>query len=340
MQIEYSDTKLAGINYIQAPLVSIIVVNYNGMAHLQECLNALSAQHYPAFEVLVVDNGSTDGSPAYIAANYPEVRYITSGSNLGYSGAVNLALNYASGTYIAVLNMDAMVEPDWLGPLVAFLEMHSEVGAVTPKIVLYHQPDRINALGQNVHVTALGFNRAFNRPDQPDATAPIKVSGLHGAAFVLRKSLLEQMGGMNEACFLYHEDVDLSWMVQLMGYDIYCLPTAVVRHKYTLKMDPQKLYFLERNRLTMLLSNVRWTTLLLLAPLLALTECMMLAYCLRRGRSYIVAKARSLKWAWHRREQIVRRRAQVQSLRRRSDWQMIANLRLSYEWDQLLKLGR
>src|SRR3954452_4327952 len=178
MQIEYSDTKLAGINYIQAPLVSIIVVNYNGMAHLPECLNALSAQHYPAFEVLVVDNGSTDGSPAYIAANYPEVRYITSGSNLGYSGAVNLALNYASGTYIAVLNMDAMVEPDWLGPLVAFLEMHSEVGAVTPKIVLYHQPDRINALGQNVHVTALGFNRAFNRPDQPDATAPIKVSGL------------------------------------------------------------------------------------------------------------------------------------------------------------------
>ena len=340
MQIEHADIKLAGMHYTPAPLVSIIVVNYNGMAHLEECLGALAAQHYPAFEVLVVDNGSTDGSPAYIAENYPRVRYIASESNLGYSGAVNLALNYAHGTYVAVLNMDAMVEPDWLEPLIAFLETHPQAGAVTPKIVLYHQPDRINALGQNVHVTALGFNRAFNRPDQPGATAPIKVSGLHGAAFVLRKSLLEQMGGMNEACFLYHEDVDLSWMVQLMGYDIYCLPTAVVRHKYTLKMDPQKLYFLERNRLTMLLSNVRWTTLLLLAPLLALTECMMLAYCLRRGRSYIVAKARSLGWAWRRREQIARRRAQVQSLRRRSDWQMITNLRLAYEWDQLLKLGR
>ena len=325
---------------VGVPLVSIIVVNYNGMAHLPECLDALAAQRYPAFEVLVVDNASTDGSPAYIAANYPEVCSIVSESNLGYSAAVNLALNSARGSYIAVLNMDAMVEPDWLHPLIAFLEAHPEVGAVTPKIVLYHQPDRINALGQNVHVTALGFNRAYNRPDQPHATAPIKVSGLHGAAFVLRKSLLDQMGGMNEACFLYHEDVDLSWMVQLMGYDIYCLPEAVVRHKYTLKMDAQKLYFLERNRLTMLLSNVRWTTLVVIAPLLALTECMMLAYCLRRGRSFIAAKVRSLGWAWRRREQIIRRRAQVQALRRRSDWQMIANLRLAYEWDQLITLGR
>jgi GT2 family glycosyltransferase len=341
-QIEHTNIKLARITSLStgAPLVSIIVVNYNGMVHLPECLDALTAQHYPAFEVLVVDNGSTDGSLAYVAANYPEVRTIASRSNLGYSGAVNLALNNARGAYIAVLNMDAMVEPDWLHPLIAFLEAHPEVGAVTPKIVLYHQPDRINALGQNVHVTALGFNRAYNRPDRPDATAPIKVSGLHGAAFVLRKSLLAQMGGMNEACFLYHEDVDLSWMVQLMGYDIYCLPAAVVRHKYTLKMDAQKLYFLERNRLSMLLSNVRWTTLVLLAPLLALTECMMLAYCLRRGRSFIAAKARALSWAWRRREQIIRRRAQVQALRRRSDLQMIANLRLAYEWDQLITLGR
>lgn len=339
-QIEHTDIELARMKYIHAPLVSIIVVNYNGMAHLEECLGALSAQRYPAFEVLVVDNCSTDGSPTYIMANYPEVRHIASETNLGYSGAVNLALNDACGTYIAVLNMDAMVEPDWLEPLVDFLETHPEVGAVTPKIVLYHQPNRINALGQNVHITALGFNRAFNRPDQPGATMPIKVSGLHGAAFMLRKSLLEQMGGMNEACFLYHEDVDLSWMVQLMGYDIYCLPTAVVRHKYTLKMDPQKLYFLERNRLTMLLCNVRWTTLLLISPLLALTECMMLAYCLRRGRSFIAAKARSLGWAWQRREYIGRRRAQVQSLRRRSDWHMVSNLRLAYEWDQLIKLGR
>src|SRR4051812_35986671 len=124
--IEHADIKLAQITApsIRAPLVSIIVVNYNGLAHLPECLAALAAQRYPAFEVLVVDNGSTDGSPAYIAAHYPEVGLIISQSNLGYSGAVNLALNNARGVYIAVLNMDAMVEPDWLHPSIAFLETH------------------------------------------------------------------------------------------------------------------------------------------------------------------------------------------------------------------------
>lgn len=323
-----------------APLVSIIVVNYNGMAYLPECLGALTRQRYPNLELLMVDCRSSDGSVAYVLEHFPGVTVLPSERNLGYAGAVNFALPFASGAYVAVLNMDAIVDPAWLEPLVALLEAHADVGAVTPKILLYDRPAYVNALGQNIHITALGFNRGYNQPDRPERTAPFQVAGLHGAAFVIRRDLLERMDGMNEACFLYHEDVDLSWMTRLMGYEIYCVPSAVVHHKYTLKMEAQKLFYLERNRVAMLLTNLRWRTLALIAPFLLLTELMMLAYCLLKGPAFLYAKLRSFAWIWGQRERIRRRRAIVGSLRRRSDWQIIAGLNLMYEWDQLLTLGR
>lgn len=322
------------------PTVSIVVVNYNGMAHLEQCLGALMSQDYPQYEVLLVDNASTDESLNYVRSTFPSVRIIVSEDNLGYSGAANLALTQTIGKYVVVLNMDAMVAPDWLMPLVGFMEDNPQVGAVTPKILLYENPGRINALGQNVHISALGFNRALNRPDDPHSTAPIKVSGIHGAAFLMRRSDLERMGGMNAACFMYHEDVDLSWLVQLMGYDIYCIPTSVVRHKYVLKMDAQKLYYLERNRMAMLFANLHPVTLISLAPFLALTEAMMAAYCLRRGPQFVRAKLRAVVWSWQERRRIYARRAHVEAIRRRSDREMIRRLRLNYEWDQLLSLGR
>ena len=321
------------------PSVSIIIVNYNGAAHLSECLDSLAAQQYRDYEVLVVDNNSNDGSPEIVREHFPDVGLIYSPDNLGYSGAVNLALSKAVGRYIAVLNMDAMVAPDWLEPLVTQLDTDPQVGAVTPKILLYHDPERINALGQNVHITALGFNRAYNHPDQP-GMKPFKVSGLHGAAFLIRRDLLDRMGGMNKDCFLYHEDVDLSWLVQLMGYDIFCVPASTVRHKYVLKMDTQKLFYLERNRVAMLLTNLGWWTLLLILPFLLLTELMMASYCFIKGPSFVQAKLRSFGWIWQRRGHIRERRNLVRSLRHRSDWQVIAGLHLMYEWDQLVTLGK
>ncbi|MDQ4076867.1 MAG: glycosyltransferase family 2 protein [Chloroflexota bacterium] len=325
----------------QQPVVSIVVVNYNGIVHIEECLTALFRQRdYPTYEVIVVDNASTDESAAYIRLHFPGALLVTNEQNLGYSGAVNRALSRAKGRYIAVLNMDAVVEPDWLHPLVAFLEKNPQAGAVTPQILLYQDAARINALGQNIHVSGLGFNRAYRRPRMIVGQAPVQVSGIHGSAFLIRREILEQMGGMNERCFMYHEDVDVSWVVRLMGYDIYCIPGSIVHHKYTLFMNPWKLYYLERNRISMLLCNLSWPTFLLILPFLILTELMMAVYCLRRGRRFLEAKGRSLFWNWQNRKHIYRRRSRIQRLRRCSDWQVVANLRLNYEWDQLLALSR
>jgi GT2 family glycosyltransferase len=253
---------------------------------------------------------------------------------------VNLALAEARGTYVAVLNMDVVVNAGWLDPLISFCEATPDAGAVCPLIALESDPGRINAAGQNVHVTALGFNRWLEEPRERAGTEPFRISGLHGAAFLIRRDLLESIGGWDESGFLYHEDVELSWLLRLAGREIYCVPASTVSHDYHLTMFPQKLFLLERNRWSMLLADTRAPTRLALAPLLALSELMMWGYCLLRGPAFLRAKLDSYRWISGNRGRIRDRRRFVESLRRRSDWGVLRRLHWGYPVDQFVALGR
>jgi GT2 family glycosyltransferase len=327
-----------------APLVSVVVVNYNGAEDLESCLSSLAGQaQAPSAEVLVVDNASTDGSADLaerLAAGVPSMTLIRSPVNRGYAGAVNLALEHARGTYVAVLNMDVTVEPGWLGPLVEFLETNPEAGAVCPLMLLEDDPDRINAAGQDIHVTALGFNRWLGKSRARAGADPLRVSGLQGGAFLIRREILDRLGGWDERGFLYAEDVQLSMLLQLMGADIYCVPASEVRHSYHLTMHPEKLFLLERNRGWTVTTDFRATTRLALAPLLLITELMMWGYCLLRGPAFLRAKGRTYRWLGRHRAERRERRRFVERLRRRSDWQILRRLRWGYAWSQFLTLGR
>jgi GT2 family glycosyltransferase len=327
-----------------APLVSVIVVNYNGADALGRCLEALAADTDDASaEVLVVDNASSDGSDLIAEAaadRHESVRLLRSPTNRGYAGAVNLALSEARGAYVSVLNMDVVVSPGWLDPLISFLEATPDAGAACPLIVLESDPGRINAAGQDVHVTALGFNRWLEQPRERAGVAPFRVSGLHGAAFLLRRDLFESIGGWDESGFLYHEDVELSWLLTLAGKEIHCVPASIVSHDYHLTMFPEKLFLLERNRWSMLLANTRRLTRLALSPLLALSELMMWGYCLLRGPSFLRAKLDSYRWLSTHRERIRERRRFIDAHRRRSDWGVLRRMHWGYPLDQFLTLGR
>ena len=162
-------------------------------------------------------------------------------------------------------------------------------------------------------------------------TAPRSSSG---------KRLLEHLGGWDESGFLYFEDVELSWLLRIAGQEVWCVPASTVTHDYHLTMFPHKLFLLERNRWKMLLADLRGRTRLALSPLLALSELMMWGYCLLRGPKFLRAKSRSYGWVRANRAQIRRRREQVDSLRRRSDWSMLRGLRWGYPLGQFLTLGR
>ena len=327
----------------EAPLVSIVVVNYNGADSLEACLEALALHAGDGNEVLVVDNASTDGSAEIadrFAAEVPAIRVLRSPVNRGYAGGVNTGLAEARGRHIAVLNMDIVVTPGWLDPLVESLRQRPATGAVCPLIVLRADPGTINAAGQDLHVTGLGFNRWLGKPRERAGSEPILVSGLHGGAFVIRREILDRLGGWDESGFLYAEDVQLSWQLQLLGVDVLCVPASVVSHDYHLSMHPRKLFLLERNRAVAVFGDFGAGTLAALAPMHLVTELMMWGYCLLRGPRFLKAKLDTYRWLFANRGRVRARRALARSIRRRRDREILRRVRWGYAWDQFLTLGR
>lgn len=326
------------------PIVSVVVVSYNGQDHLDECLTSLCRSSLDGdLEVWVIDNGSTDESCALVerfASSHSCVQLLRSETNLGYAGGVNEALPHVRGRYVAVLNQDMVVETDWLVPSVALLDERASVGAVSPMMVLYDDDQCINSVGQNVHVTGLGFNRWLGRARADAGVDVFPVSGLHGGAFVIRRSILERLGGWDASGFLYHEDVELSWLLHLIGCEIFCAPSSAVKHKYHLTMHPEKLFLLERNRWHMLCCNLAPLSFLLLAPLLICSEGLMWGYCLLRGPRFLHAKLRACAAVLKGARAIRERRCWIKSIRTRTDWRVLRCLKWTYAWDQFITLGK
>jgi GT2 family glycosyltransferase len=316
--------------------VSVILVNYNGMSHLDACISSVLKQSYTNFEVIFVDNNSSDGSLEYARSKFPNLTFVTNHENLGYAGGINSGLTHATGDYIAPLNRDTEVAPNWLGAMVAFLDENPQVGAVTPKILLFNDRTKINALGLNIHISGLGFCRGLGKEDD-NSVAPENVPGVSGCSYLIRRQLLEQMGGAPGWCFMGNDDVIVSWLLRLMGFEIYCLPESIVFHKYSLKMSPEKLFTLEKNRHILLLSTLKPLTLLACLPILLAIELMIAVYSLVKGWSYTRAKFAALASLWQERGTIKQRRAQYQPLRRISDFRLFKNLKLTLEWRQLFR---
>ena len=320
--------------------VSIIVVNFNGMPHLEACISSILNQTYPNFEIIFVDNSSTDGSLDYARRRFPELTIIASSTNLGYARGINTGLKCATGDYIAPLNIDTEVAPNWLVSMVKFIDENPKVGAVTPKIMLYHDQTKVNALGLKIHVTGLGFAVGLNEKDGKVPDKPTKVAGVSGCSYLIRREILEKTNGLNKDNFIYYDDVDLSWTINLMGYDIYCVPRSIVYHKYQLKMNPEKLSRLEYGRFSLLIRSLSPFTFIVFLPAFVLTELLVMAYCVIRGRKYLSAKLRALLSVFKDIRQLAERRSQIQRVRRISDFQLFKKLQLNYDWGQLFQILR
>ena len=322
-----------------AKRASVILVNYNGMSHLDACISSVLKQSYTNFEVIFVDNNSSDGSLEYARTKFPNLTFVANDKNLGYAGGINSGLPYATGDYIGPLNIDTEVAPNWLGAMVAFLDENPQVGAVTPKVLLFDDRTKINAMGLNIHITGLGFCRGLGKEDNT-SVLPENVPGVSGCSYLIRRQLLEQMGGAPGWCFMGNDDVIVSWLLRLMDYEVYCLPESIVFHKYSLKMDPEKLFRLEKNRQSLLLSTLKPLTLLACLPILLVIELLIIVYSLAKGGSYIKAKFDALASLWRERRNIRQRRGQYQLLRKVSDFALFRRLNWNLKWVQLLHITR
>lgn len=307
------------------PKASVVIVNFNQGHFLRRCLSSVTRTCYPDFEVLLVDNGSTDGSVEMVRANFPGVRIVENGRNLGYAGANNVGFACATGDYIAVLNPDTEVDPLWLSELVKAVEKDALAGLATPKILFMNERSRVNACGNEVTFTGITCCRGYGRVESQYQEC-VRVSAVSGAAFVITRAALERLTGFDEGLFLYFEDTELSLRAAIAGYKCLFVPTSVVWHDYSFKFTPRKCYLLERNRLTTLARIFEWKTLALLSPALLLGELISWSYVVLRGPAYMRAKLRASLEVVKTFRAILSGRRKTQSLRRVADHELLSTL--------------
>lgn len=257
---------------------SVIIVTYNHKKYMRRCLSSVLANN--PLEVIVVDNGSTDGTPEFIEENFPKVKVIRSPRNLGYGGGNNLGVKHARGEYAVILNPDTKVEENWLEELLKPLAKSKRL-ITTPKILLY-DGSAINTIGNIVHFTGLTFTRGYLRPPE-EYNKPEYLSGISGACFAMRRDEYLQLGGFDENFLAYNEDGEFSWRVHARGFRILYIPTSVVYHDYTLKVSPQKIYHLEKGRYIILRKYLTGREFLLFLPSLLTTEVLTWGYSLLNG---------------------------------------------------------
>ncbi len=213
------------------PLVTVVIPNWNGEAHLPTCLESLRRQTFRDFEVIVVDNGSTDGSLALLARDYPEVQVLALGENRGFAGACNAGIRAARGEFIVLLNNDTEAEPHWLEEVVAAFRRHPEAGLVASKMLLFDRRDVLHTAGDYYRVDGRPGNRGVWETDRGQYDREEYVFSACGGSAAYRRAMLEGVGLLDEDFFYSCEDVDLAWRAQLAGWRCIYAPRAVVYHK-------------------------------------------------------------------------------------------------------------
>jgi GT2 family glycosyltransferase len=213
-----------------ALLASVVVPTLNGAHLLPDCLDSLVGQSYAHLEVIVADGASTDGTQALLTEAYPSVRLLRLRRNAGFAGNVNAGLRAARGDVLCLLNNDAQAEPDWVEVCVDTLMSTPEIGSVATK-VLFADRQTINSAGDLFCRDGAARQRGVGQPDGPAWDRPAAVFGATGGAAAYRRTMLADVGLLDEEFFMYLEDVDLAFRAQLLGWGCLYQPLARAYHR-------------------------------------------------------------------------------------------------------------
>lgn len=303
------------------PQVSVVIVNWNGLAYLPACLDSLAAGGSP-LEIIVVDNGSTDGSLEYLRQR-PGVIVIANATNTGYAPANNAGIDRATGEFVLLLNNDTRVAPGFLEPLLEVMATTPDAGACQCKMLTFERPHRIDAYGSYLLSTGFLYHARYGKPDiRPEA--PFEIFAAKGAAMLIRSAVLRQVGAFDRDFFAYLEDSDLSWRIWLGGWRMLCVPDSIVYHHggATASRLPSAFVTFHsfKNRTCMLLKNLSGPAAWRIMPLHLALNLGLIAVELVRGRiASAGAVADALSWNLRNLRATLRKRSDVQRMRRVSD---------------------
>jgi hypothetical protein len=251
------------------PTISVIIVNWNRRNLLRACLASLDARQGASFEVILVDNGSTDGS-VEMAASYPGIRIIKNSENRGFCAANNQGIHIARGEFIALLNNDAEAAPGWLAALLRAFQNRPDVGMAASKILVYEDPTRIDKAGHLMYPDGQNRGRGTGSLDDGQYDRMEEVLWPDGCAAMYRGSMLRQIGGFDEDFFAYADDAELGLRARIAGWRCLYVPDAVVRHHRGATLgvrSTRRLELIERNRVLLAAKLFPWSLLWLNVPL-------------------------------------------------------------------------
>lgn len=263
------------------PFVTLLVLNYNGRKYLPSCLDSLLKTDYPEFEIVVIDNCSSDGSVEFIRS-YPNIKVIQNDENLGYARAINSAMEIVESEYVVFLNNDIEVEPDWLKQLISHIDMKG-VAALNPKILFLDNKKVINAAGGSCDVYGVGWNRGNGEVDKGQYGVVEEVFYVNGTAMLTRKDIWKNVGPFDERYFLYGEDLDWCWRARLKGYKLLYVPSARIYHRWRGSRGPI-IEFLERHWLASFLKNYNFKTICVLFPKYLVLKLLKAMWLMKNGR--------------------------------------------------------
>lgn len=213
------------------PLISIIIPHRNGKHHLDDCLGSLRRQSYPHFEVILADNGSTDGTQEYIRERFPEVRLLELGENRGFTGACNAGFKASAGDIVILLNNDTETDPHWLQAILDAFQRHPQAGSIASKMLLFDRRDVFHTAGDFYTVSGLPGNRGVWRHDHGQYEREEPVFSACGGAAAYRRRMIDEIGFLDDDFYFSCEDIDLAWRAHLKGWQVIYDPSAIVYHK-------------------------------------------------------------------------------------------------------------
>ena len=274
-----------GLTKTSAGLVSVVIVNWNGRELLARCLPKVLAQTYAPVEVVVVDNGSSDGSANWVAETFPDVTLIRSVRNTGFAAGNNLGIRHCSGEYVATLNNDAFPDREWLSSLVDAIREDDRVGSCASKMLFAKRPSMINSAGIAVDRAGIAWDRLGGEPAS-SGTEVQEIFGACAGAALYRRAMMDDIGLFDEDFFAYLEDVDLAWRAQWADWKCVYVPDAVIYHLHSatgMEGSRFKNRMLGRNKVWLLCKN--YPLELRYAPFVLWYDLMSVAYATATRRA-------------------------------------------------------
>lgn len=336
--------------FMNNPLVSITIVNWNGMKYLPDCLGSLSEIDYKNIEVFFVDNASTDNSVKYVRKNYPHYKLILNSKNLGYAEGHEEAFKLAKGELLLLLSMDTIVEKDFLQQMVTAITKKNDIGAVQPKLLMYPDTELIDSIGSFFLETGIlyHYGREKNHID-PKYNSYMEVFSGKGACLLFRRKALLKTGLFDKDFFAYFEETDLCHRIWLSGFRIVYEPSAVVYHTgggASKRMIVSYIQFHSfKNRICAYIKNLSPKYIMRVIPqAVLLYEVATIAYILLGRFSVALAVQKSLLWnVVHLGETLKKRKIVQEKVRTVSDDSFLPSLtrpvRLSYYYYLFKGLG-